>query len=678
MARGDVVDVIVQEVDKARGRIGLKLVAKHENGGLVQPEELIERAKDAPPRPPEEDAAAPRRPPRRPRRLGARHGPTTVAAGASRARRHGLTPVPRKGDVKNVAKRLTRRLAIADDSGWRLGRLPLPCHAPSNPPISPLRGLLEVTRLLGAEEELPRASVRDRADGRGVARLRDRRDQPLPARVGRLLRHDGRTGSEARARGAARPRPRRLRVGRRPRRSLPAARRVLHPARRGRLGGARRELRADRKPGTGADAWHPEDALFVPLRHSDGHLLGILSVDEPNSGLARRRRGARRARGALRARRARGAGGAGDRGRGAPPARARGAARRFVARSPPSRPSTRFSARCAAASATRSVSSTSPRSSSTSRSRGSSRARRRRLGARGSARDRRRRARRRRAAARLGVRDRRLLPAPERRGAQADPRRRGQLRLAFQRARPARMGPALAARPAARRRGRPDRTDLGRRARRPAAPVRGAAAGAAHLREPGRRRDRLRRAPAGAALPRRPRSADAAAQPPRVRRPARRRGRACNGYGRSFALVLCDLDGFKELNDRYGHSVGDEALRDLRRDARQARCAAATRRSASAATSSRCCSPRRREHDARAVVGRAATSSRPAGLTAESMRASYGVASCPADATDAQTLFRLADEALYLAKRNRSGVQFAASRSAGIVPAWSVTARSSS
>src|SRR5438093_5445729 len=32
MTRGDVVDVIVQEVDKDRGRIGLKLVAKHENG----------------------------------------------------------------------------------------------------------------------------------------------------------------------------------------------------------------------------------------------------------------------------------------------------------------------------------------------------------------------------------------------------------------------------------------------------------------------------------------------------------------------------------------------------------------------------------------------------------------------------------------------------------------------
>ena len=43
-------DVVVQEVDKARGRIGLKLVGKHENGTVVQPEELIERAKDAPPR----------------------------------------------------------------------------------------------------------------------------------------------------------------------------------------------------------------------------------------------------------------------------------------------------------------------------------------------------------------------------------------------------------------------------------------------------------------------------------------------------------------------------------------------------------------------------------------------------------------------------------------------------
>ncbi len=55
ISRGDVLDVVVQEVDRERGRIGLKLVAKHENGSLVQPEELIERAKDAPPREPREE-----------------------------------------------------------------------------------------------------------------------------------------------------------------------------------------------------------------------------------------------------------------------------------------------------------------------------------------------------------------------------------------------------------------------------------------------------------------------------------------------------------------------------------------------------------------------------------------------------------------------------------------------
>jgi GAF domain-containing protein len=33
-----------------------------------------------------------------------------------------------------------------------------------------------------------------------------------------------------------------------------------------------------------ADAWHPEDALLVPLRSTAGELLGILSVDEPLDG----------------------------------------------------------------------------------------------------------------------------------------------------------------------------------------------------------------------------------------------------------------------------------------------------------------------------------------------------------------------------------------------------------
>ena len=82
MARGDVVDVIVQEVDKERGRIGLKLIAKHENGKLVQPEELIERAKDAPAR-----------------AGGAPRGAATVAAAAAAA------------DAVSPARRRTERAA---------------------------------------------------------------------------------------------------------------------------------------------------------------------------------------------------------------------------------------------------------------------------------------------------------------------------------------------------------------------------------------------------------------------------------------------------------------------------------------------------------------------------------------------------------------------------------------
>jgi polyribonucleotide nucleotidyltransferase len=67
--RGDILDVLVQEVDKARGRIGLKLIQKHENGGTVSPEELIERAKNAPPRERSDD-----RPPRDRERRGGRGG----------------------------------------------------------------------------------------------------------------------------------------------------------------------------------------------------------------------------------------------------------------------------------------------------------------------------------------------------------------------------------------------------------------------------------------------------------------------------------------------------------------------------------------------------------------------------------------------------------------------------
>jgi diguanylate cyclase (GGDEF)-like protein len=36
---------------------------------------------------------------------------------------------------------------------------------------------------------------------------------------------------------------------------------------------------------SGPEGWHPNDELFVPLKRSDGHVLGVMSFGEPRSGL---------------------------------------------------------------------------------------------------------------------------------------------------------------------------------------------------------------------------------------------------------------------------------------------------------------------------------------------------------------------------------------------------------
>ena len=134
-------------------------------------------------------------------------------------------------------------------------------------------------------------------------------------------------------------------------------------------------------------------------------------------------------------------------------------------------------------------------------------------------------------------------------------------------------------------------------------------------------------------------------------------------YGRSFGLVVADLDGFKQLNDRFGHACGDEALvafanvlvESLRKpddafriggDEFAVLLAEAT------------------EEDTRQVVARVETLLQELDSGRErwaaDISASFGSAACPEDADDAQTLFRLADEALYDAKRSGTVLRFVA------------------
>jgi diguanylate cyclase (GGDEF)-like protein len=133
-------------------------------------------------------------------------------------------------------------------------------------------------------------------------------------------------------------------------------------------------------------------------------------------------------------------------------------------------------------------------------------------------------------------------------------------------------------------------------------------------------------------------------------------------YGRSFGLIVADIDAFKQLNDRHGHAAGDAALvrfaavltQALRRPDDAFRIGGDEFAVLLAEAS---------DDDARAVVQRVQTlleENETANPWLAGMQASFGCASCPEDATDAHTLFRLADEALYAAKRNGSGLRFVA------------------
>ncbi len=133
--------------------------------------------------------------------------------------------------------------------------------------------------------------------------------------------------------------------------------------------------------------------------------------------------------------------------------------------------------------------------------------------------------------------------------------------------------------------------------------------------------------------------------------------------GEQVALVYCDLDGFKELNDAHGHAVGDQVL------ARFGRVLAASVREDDVAFRIggdefalvlRGCS----EQDARAVVERALAAwdeERKDDPAAASVEASFGIALSLAGASPAvEHLLRRADEAMYEAKRSHTRLEVAA------------------
>lgn len=123
-----------------------------------------------------------------------------------------------------------------------------------------------------------------------------------------------------------------------------------------------------------------------------------------------------------------------------------------------------------------------------------------------------------------------------------------------------------------------------------------------------------------------------------------------NRYGWPFTLVLLDLDGLKAINDQRGHPAGDAALRELaerfRRVLRSGDSAARIGGDEFAMIL-----PNTEPDLIPALLERVRSAP---GFEASCPSFSFGVAQCPKEADEFDSLVRLADERLYQAKDGRA------------------------
>jgi diguanylate cyclase (GGDEF)-like protein len=120
----------------------------------------------------------------------------------------------------------------------------------------------------------------------------------------------------------------------------------------------------------------------------------------------------------------------------------------------------------------------------------------------------------------------------------------------------------------------------------------------------------------------------------------------------SFALVMLDLDGFKLLNDRFGHPAGDDLLRDVATSLKRAIRAQDT--VARLGGDEFCVlAPDTDGPGTRPLATRIVRAVSEATAGVETLRASVGIAVFPADGVSVTALLKAADQRLMSAKRAR-------------------------
>jgi len=129
-------------------------------------------------------------------------------------------------------------------------------------------------------------------------------------------------------------------------------------------------------------------------------------------------------------------------------------------------------------------------------------------------------------------------------------------------------------------------------------------------------------------------------------------------YGRRFVLALCDLDDFKSINDTDGHPAGDRALEAV------AALLEGTVRATDFAfrvggDEFALLLPETDAAEAQDAVGRIVAALAGDGVLAHGLGISFGLALFPIDGKTPEELIRRADQALYAAKRSDGDVEFA-------------------